>query len=226
MRKVLYWLNYTNDINKDNIFSDSFPDFLKQRYTSKEVREMIEALEWSIERKGMDYKNLLRGLTFSNEEIFLYLTKLLKELKIIFPIYFSEESFKWEDIQSLSILVVEDQPIKYGFLKFHFDEEIHRVFSADNKNDGFEIYQNNKPDIILISLHNDLMDIFDLVKRIREDEDSRNQKTIPVIILIEEREKDSVEKIMALKNVSCLLLPVSIDDLFEEIYKQNSRHYS
>lgn len=90
-----------------------------------------------------------------------------------------------------TILIIEDEP---GFRRIYKDflaSEGYNMLEADDGRKGLTIIQSSKPDLVLLDLVLPQMSGFDVLKKIRSDEWS---KDIPVIIFSVLGERDTVKK--------------------------------
>ena len=106
-------------------------------------------------------------------------------------------------LKSLTILYAEDDLIIQEsitrILKMFFKE----VFIANNGNEALEIYQNNKPDILMLDYVMPYLDGYQTAKIIRE-----VNKKIPIIIVSAYTDKDKLLNAIELNLIKYLEKPI------------------
>ena len=106
-------------------------------------------------------------------------------------------------LKSLTILYAEDdliiQETIIRILKMFFKE----VFIANNGNEALEIYQNNKPDILMLDYVMPYLDGYQTAKIIRE-----VNKKIPIIIVSAYTDKDKLLNAIELNLIKYLEKPI------------------
>ena len=83
-------------------------------------------------------------------------------------------------MKEATILVVDDVRIIRRLVKVNLELEGHTVFEAENGKEALERIGELKPDLILLDVIMPFLDGFQVLKRLREDEQTRS---IPVIML-------------------------------------------
>jgi len=115
-------------------------------------------------------------------------------------------------MNNLKILVVDDEQELLDKLLMYVGIFCDTVYSATNGKEALEIYEKNKPDIILADINMPKMNGLELVERIRQ-----TDKKTKIIILTAHTNTDYLIKSVKLHLISYLLKPVKIDELKETI---------
>jgi hypothetical protein len=77
LRIPLYKLYYIDNVY-DYVIDDQFIKAYSKAYSEQERGSILEALEWASVNADYDFKSLLPDIKFTNEEIYFYLTYLLR----------------------------------------------------------------------------------------------------------------------------------------------------
>ncbi len=112
------------------------------------------------------------------------------------------------------ILVVEDEATLQKALSEALIQSGYEVLSALDGLRGLELAREGKPDLILLDIILPKMDGFEVLKRIKEDE---NTSSIPVIILTNLSDVSDVEKALDLGATTYL---VKADFHLEDVLKK------
>ena len=93
------------------------------------------------------------------------------------------------------ILVVEDDPRSFRLLDFRLKSQGHKVIGAADGGEAMELASLAKPDLILLDIMMPVIDGFQVLRKLKSQEETKN---IPVIMLTaRNQEKDVVEGIEA-----------------------------
>ena len=114
--------------------------------------------------------------------------------------------------QNLSILCVEDEkgvrePI-VNTLKYYFGN----VYEASDGQEGLNVYQENRPDIILCDIQMPVMDGLEMIRQIRK-EDS----TTPIVLLTAYNNEEYLMELINLHVQHFILKPINSKNLEEGI---------
>jgi len=93
------------------------------------------------------------------------------------------------------ILIVEDDSFLLGMYANKLEMDDYRVFVAEDGKKGLRLALNEKPDIILLDIRLPEIDGFEILKRVKENEETKN---IPIILLTNLSQKEDVEKGLAM----------------------------
>jgi len=117
--------------------------------------------------------------------------------------------------QLKKILLVEDEAPLLKVLEDRFLQEGFLVFKAQDGASGYRIAIDSKPDIILLDILMPVVDGLQMLKKIREDKEARN---IPVVILTNMTDLESVKKAMENKAYDYLVKSDwKLDDLVKKV---------
>ncbi|MDD4610861.1 MAG: response regulator [Patescibacteria group bacterium] len=122
------------------------------------------------------------------------------------------------------ILIVEDDLFLLGMYATKFELENFKVSTAEDAEKGLEIISKDIPDIILLDIILPGIDGFEFLKRIKKD--SKTNK-IPVILLTNLSQKDSVEKGLALGANDYLIkahfMPSEVIDKIKNLVQESKK---
>jgi two-component system, OmpR family, alkaline phosphatase synthesis response regulator PhoP len=104
---------------------------------------------------------------------------------MVFPGY--NEGYKMEK----KILVVDDEENTRTLLKVTLGKHGYQVLTANDGQQGWEILQSDKPDLLISDINMPVMDGIQLLKRVRENTELKN---MPIIMLTA---KSSDEEVLA-----------------------------
>lgn len=112
----------------------------------------------------------------------------------------------------MTILIIEDEPGIYNFLKEGLQEEGYRVIIASDGISGIEKYKNSSPDLILLDWMLLGMHGIDVCKKIR-----RRDKEIPILFLTaKDTVRETIDGLRAGAN-DYIKKPFSFEELLERI---------
>ncbi len=124
-----------------------------------------------------------------------------------------QESF-FEKLKGLTVLYAEDEEgIRANVsdsLRYYVDE----VLEASNGKEAFEIYTQEKPDIILSDIHMPVMNGIDFIKKVREED-----RDIPVVMITAHTDKEYLLEAVELHMEKYIVKPVELEDLFSVLEK-------
>ena len=89
-------------------------------------------------------------------------------------------------MEDVKILVVDDEPDILEFLKYNLDREGYTVLTATNGQDGLQIAESEKPNLIILDIMMPKMDGVEVCRALRSNKDF--DKTI--IAFLTAREED------------------------------------
>ncbi|MFC1563278.1 response regulator transcription factor [candidate division KSB1 bacterium] len=92
---------------------------------------------------------------------------------------------------SYTIVLAEDEPQIARLTTFKLEKEGFNVIWEKNGGDALNSVKNNKPDLVLLDVMMPVMDGYQVLKKIKEDE---NLKNIPVIMLTAKGQERDVVK--------------------------------
>jgi len=119
-----------------------------------------------------------------------------------------------EKLQSLTILYAEDEVgIRENIadsLKYYVKE----VYQANNGLEGFEIYEQKQPDIILSDIHMPLLDGIEFVKKVR-----LTNRDIPIVMITAHTDKKYLLEAVELHMERYIVKPIDLDKLLAALEK-------
>jgi len=93
------------------------------------------------------------------------------------------------------ILLIEDDPFLSSMYSTKFEMENFYVSSAEDGEKGLKLSLNEKPDIILLDILMPKMNGFEVLEKLKANEETNK---IPVILLTNLNQKDEIERGMSL----------------------------
>lgn len=115
-----------------------------------------------------------------------------------------------EKLKTLTLLYVEDEEgIRENItdsLKYYLKD----VYEASNGEEGYLIYKEKSPDIILSDIHMPILNGIEFVKKIRME-----NRTIPVVMITAHTDKEYLLQAVELHMEKYLVKPIELDILFE-----------
>lgn len=121
-------------------------------------------------------------------------------------------------MHKLTLLYAEDDRETRENYAFVLKQYFHEVYTAQNGKEAFIIYQEKKPDVLLLDVSMPILNGLDLAKEIR-----RNDEKIPIIMLTAHSDRDKLMKAVNLKLEAYLTKPVDHLILKNRILKLISR---
>ena len=113
-----------------------------------------------------------------------------------------------EQLKNLSILYVEDEAlIRQNAIEF-LSRYCDNVFEAEDGEEGFQIYQEEKPDIIISDIKMPKLNGLDFATKIR-----KTDKKTPIIMLTAHTQTDYLLKAVELQLIKYLVKPLSLKEL-------------
>ena len=117
-----------------------------------------------------------------------------------------------DQLKNLSILYVEDEPlIRKNAIEF-LSRYCDKVFEAEDGVEGFQIYQEEKPDIIISDIKMPKLNGLELATKIRKED-----KVTPIIMLTAHTQTDYLLKAVELQLIKYLVKPLSLKELKEAL---------
>ncbi len=118
-------------------------------------------------------------------------------------------------IRSRNIIWVEDDKFLSSILIKKFSVSGHNINLAKNSEETFELLKNIKPDIFVLDISLPGESGFDILQKIRMDQ---NTKTIPVIVLSNTSKQSDIDKAKLLGAQKFLVkAAVSLDEIIKEV---------
>lgn len=98
-------------------------------------------------------------------------------------------------MENKRILIVEDDDFLLQMYVTKLELENFKVFGSINGVQGLKTAQREKPDLILLDLNLPEMDGFEVLERLKADDDT---KGIPVLVLTNYAQKDNIDRCLEL----------------------------
>ncbi len=115
------------------------------------------------------------------------------------------------------ILIVEDDNFLRGLLSKKLQSEVYSILGAAESVEAFNLLKSNKPDLILLDLLLPGVDGFEILKKVRQTEETKN---IPVIVFSNLSEEKDIKKAQDLGITDFIIKAnFTLDDLVEKIKK-------
>ena len=116
--------------------------------------------------------------------------------------------------QDISLLFIEDEvEIRKNYV-MALKPSFKNVYEASNGKDGFNIYKDKKPEILIVDINMPKLNGLDLIGKIRE-----NDLSTKIIVLTAYSNEEHLLKASELKLIKYLLKPVKRNTLYETINK-------
>jgi DNA-binding response OmpR family regulator len=113
------------------------------------------------------------------------------------------------------ILVIDDEEEFVSFIKTNLElRGDYEVVTALSGKDGIGIAERDKPDLVLLDIAMPEMDGFAVLKKLRENE---NTKSIPVIMVTARTDDEAMMKALKLHDDGYIPKPVKIEEMEEKI---------
>jgi DNA-binding response OmpR family regulator len=94
-----------------------------------------------------------------------------------------------------SLLIIEDDPLILRMYQQAFEFKKHKIFIADNGEDGLKLAKDELPDVILMDIMMPKMNGLEVLKMLKLNQDT---KKIPVIMLTNMGEEKDVQTALSL----------------------------
>ena len=205
---------------------DPFPVYLEESYrdsfTGQEMAIILSALEWALENRSYDFKSGLggggfQGVSLSNDELVVYMGRLLDRLRSSFPEADLEKMRVPEDEPELNVLIAEDSYF-YGCLSTDLQDTPYLMTEVDSCTEAIQELAKRRFDLLLSKLVFQSSGNLELLKGVRAMERERGWARIPILVFLEEEYKDTLPELYEHGCDAHLILPVSISVLRREIY--------
>lgn len=120
--------------------------------------------------------------------------------------------------KALRLLVIEDSEISRMLIESLFDEYPHiSVVSVENGTDAFDFLTNEKADIILLDVMLPGMNGFEILEKLKSQEET---KDIPVIMVSAKTQENDIKYALELGACDYVVKPIGVNHLFERVMKQ------
>lgn len=124
---------------------------------------------------------------------------------------------KQEETSPFKILVIEDEATLLYALQAKFSLKGFKVMAALDGKTGLDLALQTKPNLILLDLLLPIVDGFEVLKKLKENEET---KEIPVIIISNLDDKEKIEKGLRMGAIDYLIkADYRLDEVIEKIKK-------
>jgi two-component system alkaline phosphatase synthesis response regulator PhoP len=116
---------------------------------------------------------------------------------------------------SKKILIIEDDNFLMDLISKKLKSEIYSILGAAESVEAFKLLESNKPDLILLDLLLPGIDGFEILKKVRQTEETKN---IPVIVFSNLSEEKDIKKAQDL-GITAFMVKANftLDELLEKI---------
>jgi len=112
------------------------------------------------------------------------------------------------------ILLIDDSSVNNFLLESILEDKGHDISATNDPEEGVEMVKQIMPDLILLDVMMPIMDGFDVLSKIREDQTT---KDIPVIMVTADLSFASKKRATEIGISDYILKPVDIDDVCEKV---------
>jgi DNA-binding response OmpR family regulator len=119
-----------------------------------------------------------------------------------------------EKLQTLSVLYAEDEVGIRENIADSLGYYVKEVLQASNGAEAFDIYESNKPDIILTDIHMPVLNGIDFVKKVRA-----KDRNIPIVMITAHTDKKYLLEAVELHMEKYIVKPIELESLFEVLEK-------
>ena len=113
-----------------------------------------------------------------------------------------------------TILIVDDENPIRELLRLYFEKEQFEVLEAENGAQAMTIFEEKKPDIIILDIMMPMVDGFATLEQIRKDDNLQHTK---VMFLSAKNKESDIEKGIALGADAYMTKPFSIKKVVEKV---------
>lgn len=117
-------------------------------------------------------------------------------------------------MQNLTLLYAEDEEGIRKNIADSLGYYVKEVIEASNGAEAFELYEQQKPDIILTDIHMPILNGIEFVKKVRQ-----INKKIPIIMITAHTDKEYLLQAVELKMEKYIVKPIELEILFEVFEK-------
>lgn len=221
---LLYSLHSMDNIEEVTVMGKPFSaEYFKRHYSGQEISDTIQALDWAVQNRDYDFKSIpwIKDVSFSNEEIMYYIEVIREQLRKSFDQHTIDTLRIPETSRQLKILIIEDEPYRYGWLSTHFEGTQHDIknvlFNYDDDPQTYVEFIKERFEILLLSLNHEKT-ILDIINKLRSFEKQNFLLPIPVLIILASPKSLVLEKFQNDNNIAHLEHPVWLSTLIKKVY--------
>ena len=115
-------------------------------------------------------------------------------------------------LRKTNVLYVEDDDNTREELEFFLQKKVNRLFIAKNGQEGFELFEENSPDLIITDIQMPVLNGIKMIQKIKEIDAS-----VPIIIITAFNDTDYLFEAIKLKVTSYLTKPLNLYSLSETL---------
>jgi DNA-binding response OmpR family regulator len=119
-----------------------------------------------------------------------------------------------EKLQTLSVLYAEDEVGIRENIADSLGYYVKEVLQASNGAEAFDLYESNKPDIILTDIHMPVLNGIEFVKKVRQID-----RDIPIVMITAHTDKKYLLEAVELHMEKYIIKPIELEPLFEVLEK-------
>ncbi|RXK05008.1 response regulator transcription factor [Halarcobacter bivalviorum] len=119
-----------------------------------------------------------------------------------------------DKLKGLKILYAEDEVGIRENIADSLSYYVKEVFQASNGQEALELYEKEKPDIILSDIHMPILNGIEFVKKVRQ-----TNRTIPIVMITAHTDKKYLLEAVELHMEKYIIKPVELEALFEVLEK-------
>jgi len=121
------------------------------------------------------------------------------------------------DVDNLKVLIVDDVPLNILLVRKMLAQYTFKILTASNGQAALDIISNDKPDLMLLDLMMPGIDGFEVIRRVRAFDKT---KDLPIIILSALNSEADIVKGMELGANDFVNKPIIMDRLLNSVAKQ------
>lgn len=117
-------------------------------------------------------------------------------------------------LKQIKILYVEDNKDIKEEIEFFLSNKVKELYVAENGQEGLDLYEQHKPDLIVTDIQMPIMNGIDMISQIRDENDN-----IPIIIATAFNDAEYLQKAIGLNVNHYLTKPINLFSLVELLIK-------
>jgi YesN/AraC family two-component response regulator len=117
-------------------------------------------------------------------------------------------------LKKLNILYVEDDTSTREELEYFFSTKVNKLFVAKNGEEGFNLYKNEKPDIVVTDIQMPVLNGIDMIEKIRNIDNY-----VPIVVITAFSDTDYLFKAIKLNVNHYLTKPLNLISLVDILAK-------
>lgn len=118
-------------------------------------------------------------------------------------------------LKNIHLLIVEDDEVAADFLASSLEDIFKKIYIKNDGASAFEFIENNKIDALITDLAMPNMQGITLIKKLRENEKNKGNKTLPIIVISGRKESDELVEIVRYNLIDYIVKPFTFKRLYE-----------